>query len=123
MNVEQNALRSGAFPVEFDPSALAQLERIITKDGRPDVFLRIGVKGGGCTGLEYVTRLETEKKDSDLEVTVGAVRAVCDPKSARFLQGAKMIYTGNLIGGGFKFENPNAARSCGCGTSFSPKAS
>jgi iron-sulfur cluster assembly protein len=109
------------FPVTVTPAALHQVKRLVAKDGREGVFLRLGVKGGGCSGMEYVMRLDTEPKAIDLELLVDGVKIVCDSKSAKFLGGAVFDYTGNLVGGGFKFENPNAARSCGCGTSFTPK--
>ena len=111
-----------SFPIAITPSAQAQLKRLLAKDGREGVFLRVGVKGGGCSGLEYVTRLDTERKPIDLSEAFNGVEVVCDSKSAKFLDGATLDFTGNLIGGGFKFENPNADRSCGCGTSFMPKA-
>ncbi|MBI5706756.1 MAG: iron-sulfur cluster assembly accessory protein [Armatimonadetes bacterium] len=110
-----------SFPVAVSPAAIPHLRRVLTRDGRPDVFLRIGVKGGGCSGFEYVLKLESAKRASDLEADWDGIRIVCDPKSAKFLEGSTLVYTGNLIGGGFKFENPNAARSCGCGTSFMPR--
>jgi len=110
-----------AFPITISDRALAQLKRLVAKDGRPDVFLRVGVKGGGCSGFEYVTRLDTVRKSIDLVLDIDGVRVVCDAKSAVFLRGAVFDYTGNLIGGGFKFDNPNVSRSCGCGTSFTPK--
>jgi iron-sulfur cluster assembly protein len=109
------------FPVTLDDAAIAQVRRLIQKDGRPDVFLRVGVKGGGCSGFEYVTRLDDRRLPIDLEAEIDGVPVVCDSKSARFLAGSRLVYTGNLIGGGFQFENPNAQRSCGCGTSFTPK--
>lgn len=111
------------FPVQVTPDALARVQRLIQKDGREGAFLRVGVKGGGCSGLEYVMRIENERKQNDLSSVNGEVELVCDPKSAKFLQGSTVTWTGNLIGGGFSFENPNASRSCGCGTSFTPKAS
>lgn len=111
-----------AFPVRVSDGALAQIKRILAKDGRPEAFLRVGVKGGGCSGLEYVLKLDTALRESDYVTDWDGVRVVCDPKSAKFLSGSELVYTGNLIGGGFKFENPNAGRSCGCGTSFMPKA-
>lgn len=110
-----------AFPIEVADSAVAQIQRLVAKDGRPDVFLRVGVKGGGCSGFEYVLRLDTRSTPFDIEIQLGGIRIVSDTKSAAFLTGSKLVYTGNLIGGGFKVENPNAARSCGCGTSFTPK--
>ncbi|MFN8139983.1 MAG: iron-sulfur cluster assembly accessory protein [Fimbriimonadales bacterium] len=109
------------FPVEVSETALAQIQRLIAKDGRDGVFLRIGVKGGGCSGLEYMLKLDTVQKSHDLEEVLEGVKLVCDLKSAVFLAGSTLDYTGNLIGGGFKFDNPNAKRSCGCGTSFTPK--
>lgn len=110
------------FPVIVSEKAVAQLQRLLAKDGRPEAFLRVGVKGGGCSGLEYVMKLDTVAKPNDVEQVFGeGVRVVCDAKSATFLTGATLEYTGNLIGGGFKFVNPNAERSCGCGTSFTPK--
>jgi iron-sulfur cluster assembly protein len=109
------------FPIIVSDRALAQVKRLVKKDGRPDVFLRLGVKGGGCSGLEYLMKLDTVRKPIDLELHLDDVLIVCDSKSATFLDGSTFDYTGNLIGGGFQFENPNATRSCGCGTSFTPK--
>jgi iron-sulfur cluster assembly protein len=110
------------FPIAITDAALAQIKRIVTKDGREGVFLRLGVKGGGCSGFEYRMELDTVRRPIDIELVIDEITVVCDSKSAKFLQGATFNYTGNLIGGGFQFENPNAARSCGCGTSFTPKS-
>jgi iron-sulfur cluster assembly protein len=66
-------------------------------------------------------KLDDKPRANDLVFEAEGVRVVCDAKSARFLEGAEFDYTGNLIGGGFKFNNPNASRSCGCGTSFTPR--
>jgi iron-sulfur cluster assembly protein len=109
------------FPISITDKAIAQIKRLIAKDGRQDVFLRLGVKGGGCSGMEYVMKLDTTKKVIDLERDFEGVHVVCDAKSAVYLLGSTFDYTGNLIGGGFKFDNPNAGKSCGCGTSFMPK--
>ncbi|MFZ4509033.1 MAG: HesB/IscA family protein [Fimbriimonas sp.] len=109
------------FPVTVSGNALDQIRKILAKDGRPDAFLRLGVKGGGCSGLEYVLKLDAEQRGNDIVHEIDGIRLACDSKSAKFLEGAELVYTGNLIGGGFKFENPNAQRSCGCGTSFTPK--
>lgn len=111
------------FPVLVSEKALAQLRRVVAKDGRSNVFLRIGLKGGGCSGLEYVLKLDDKPRETDLSAKWGELEVRCDPKSAKFLVGSTLEYTGNLIGGGFAFENPNAARKCGCGTSFTPKSS
>lgn len=110
------------FPIQISPDALIRLKKLIERDGRPGAFLRIGVKGGGCSGLEYVTRIETSPHDNDLVSEFEGLVVRCDPKSAKFLQGSILEYSGNLVGGGYQFRNPNAARSCGCGTSFTPKS-
>lgn len=109
------------FPVILTPAAVLQVRRLVAKDGREGVFLRLGVKGGGCSGLEYLMKLDDAARENDLVFVAEGVEVRIDPKSARFVAGSTFDYTGNLIGGGFKFENPNAERSCGCGTSFTPR--
>ncbi|HRI43046.1 MAG TPA: iron-sulfur cluster assembly accessory protein [Fimbriimonadaceae bacterium] len=108
------------FPISISREAIAQLTKILARKGSEGTLIRLGVKGGGCSGLEYVLRLDDRRLPEDLETTVDGVTIVCDAKSATYLQGSTLVYTGNLIGGGFSFENPNAKRSCGCGTSFTP---
>lgn len=66
-------------------------------------------------------KLDNELRPTDLVLDQDGVRFVCDPRSARFLQGAELVATNNLMGGGLAFNNPNAFRSCGCGASFTPK--
>ncbi|MBI1756331.1 MAG: iron-sulfur cluster assembly accessory protein [Fimbriimonas ginsengisoli] len=112
---------AGAFPILLDEAAIARTRALLAKDGRDGAFLRVGVKGGGCSGFEYVLKLDVKPREGDLLAAFDGVPVACDPKSARFLAGSTLVYTGNLIGGGFKIENPNAARSCGCGASFTPK--
>lgn len=119
-NLNQNDSQS--FPIEVTEKAVAQIKRILAKDGRPNAFLRVGVKGGGCSGFEYVMKLDTLRKAIDLEKEFDGVTVVCDANFFFYVSGSTLFYTGNLIGGGFKFDNPNAGRSCGCGTSFTPKA-
>ncbi len=110
------------FPVEITPEAITQMRAILERKGHAGDFVRIGVKGGGCSGFEYVIRFESTARESDLVWTDGDLKVLLDPKSAEFLAGSKLIWTGNLLGGGFGFENPNASRSCGCGVSFTPKS-
>ena len=112
-----------SFPVQINPEALEQLKRIIQRKGEPESFVRLGVKGGGCSGLEYVVKLETKQLPIDITTEINGLKIVCDSKSAEFLVGSELVWTGNLIGSGFQFNNPNAQRSCGCGTSFTPKKS
>lgn len=109
------------FPVELTPEAIAQAGRVLARTGNPDAFLRIGVKGGGCSGLEYVIFPDDRRRAGDLVWKEGGLEVACDPRSAKVLQGSVLRFSGNLIGNGFVFDNPNAERSCGCGTSFSLK--
>lgn len=110
------------FPVEIAPEAISQLHNLLKRKGKEGSFIRLGVKGGGCSGLEYVLKIDDQRLPNDLQLTPNDLLIACDPKSAKFLKGSKLIYTGNLMGGGFEFQNPNAQRSCGCGTSFTPKS-
>lgn len=111
----------GDFPVTVTDKAITQIKKVLARDPKPGQFLRIGVKGGGCSGLEYVLKSDTQSRPYDLALDIDGVKVVCDPKSAVYLKGSVLEYTGNLVGGGFQFQNPNAGRTCGCGTSFMPK--
>lgn len=114
-------MSEAAFPVVIEPAALAELRRLIARKGSPTTVVRIGVKGGGCSGLEYMVRLDESPRETDLVHEADGITVVCDPKSAGYLEGATLRATGNLMGGGLAFDNPNSARDCGCGTSFTPK--
>ena len=80
--------------------------------------VRIGVKAGGCSGLNYVLDLVDAPNDNDRVFELHGVRVYCDPKSYLYLNGTEIDFEDSVMGGGFKFNNPNARRSCGCGTSF-----
>ena len=80
------------------------------------------MKGGGCSGLSYVINLEAEPRENDNVFVTEGIRVFIDPKSARFIEGTTLDYSlKNLLEGGWVFTNPNAGRTCGCGTSFTPK--
>lgn len=108
------------FPITITAEAEVALRRWVERKGAPGEFVRVGVKGGGCSGFEYVLKLDSKRLPIDLELPLEGLTVVCDGKSAQLLRGAVLKLSGNMIGGGFTFENPNAARSCGCGTSFTP---
>lgn len=99
--------------------AKSQIRRMLAEHDLSDSALRMGVRGGGCSGLSYTLGFDTEisETDSVFEVAEG-LRIVVDPKSLRYLDGTELDFTHDLIDGGFKFNNPNAKRSCGCNTSF-----
>jgi iron-sulfur cluster assembly protein len=110
-----------SFPVTIQPEVVPILKRMLARKGDPDAFIRIGVKGGGCSGFEYLIKVDTKRTAFDLELELDGVPIISDTKSAQFIEGAVLAASGNLMNNGLKIENPNAARSCGCGTSFTPK--
>ncbi|MGK2953833.1 MAG: HesB/IscA family protein [Thiobacillus sp.] len=101
------------------PSALSAVEKFIKGSDTPVAGLRISISGGGCSGFQYGMRLEEAKAEDDVEVAVGGVKLLVDPFSAPLLDGVTVDFVDSLNGSGFKFENPNATASCGCGSSFS----
>ncbi len=92
---------------------------IVAEKKSPDTaFLRVAVKGGGCSGLMYNLSIDDNAADSDVVIASGDVRIVVDKKSKLFLHGLTLDYTTGLNGKGFVFSNPNAKATCGCGESF-----
>lgn len=110
-------------PVSFTITDEAQLhiQKWMSRKASEGAVFRIGIKGGGCSGYEYFFRIDANAKPNDCHFSVGDYDVVCDPKSDKLLNGATLEYSGNLLGGGLTFDNPNADRSCGCGHSFSLK--
>ena len=84
-----------------------------------EVFLRVGVRGGGCSGMSYLLEFDTEKTPHDREYDIDGVKVVVDKKSYLYLNGTTLDYVTQGLTGGFTFVNPQAKSSCGCGTSFS----
>jgi iron-sulfur cluster assembly protein len=82
-------------------------------------FLRVAISGGGCNGLSYKLRFDPAPKRGDILVRTGGAAVLVDPRTALYLKGTLVDYSDKLIGGGFKFTNPNAKASCSCGESFS----
>ena len=82
-------------------------------------YLRVAITGGGCNGLSYKMRFTPAPKKGDILVRTGGARVVVDPKTALYLKGTVLDYSSQMVGGGFKFSNPNAKASCSCGESFS----
>lgn len=94
-------------------------EVFTAKDMPPDACLRVGIKGGGCSGFSYTLDVTAAPAEGDEVCQSNGVRIVCDPKSALFLSGTEVDYNDDLLKGGFVFNNPNAGRTCNCGASFS----
>lgn len=95
--------------------------QLMTEDGfNPfEDYIRVGVKSGGCSGLEYVLKFDNEKSDADQIFEDNGIKIIVDKKSILYLAGTTLEYSGGLNGKGFVFNNPNASRTCGCGESFS----
>lgn len=93
------------------------MRRLLAQQTRNNGGLRVGVKGGGCSGLSYTMQFEDKPREHDRVFEADGVRIFCDPKSYLYLNGLTLDYSNEVIGGGFKFINPNAARSCGCASS------
>ncbi|MDV2496515.1 MAG: iron-sulfur cluster assembly accessory protein [bacterium] len=105
--------------LQVTETAVLQVKRLIEGQGNPELKLRVGVKGGGCSGMSYTLALDTQQKEGDEAFFFDDVTVLVDMKSYLFLNGTTLNYVEDVMGGGFKFENPNAERSCGCGSSFS----
>jgi len=100
--------------------AVTEVRRIIDEQNLAEgTALRVGVKGGGCSGFSYTLGFDDQINDMDQINEVDDVRVVCDPKSFLYLNGTQIDFEESLMGRGFKFGNPNASNSCGCGESFS----
>ncbi len=106
--------------ITLTEKAASKICQLMAKEGVPadSGGLRVGVQGGGCSGLTYAMRLETQPRDRDKVFEAYGARLFIDPKSYLYLDNTTLDYKEDLIRQGFVFQNPNATRSCGCGSSF-----
>jgi iron-sulfur cluster assembly protein len=88
-------------------------------EGKDGLFIRVGVQGGGCSGLMYQLTFDNQELDGDKSFEDNGIKVVVDKKSYLYLIGTTLDFSGGLNGKGFVFQNPNADRTCGCGESFS----
>ncbi|MEM7366984.1 MAG: iron-sulfur cluster assembly accessory protein [Bacteroidota bacterium] len=108
-----------SLPISFTESAIQELKAIRDRDAvSTDKVLRVGVKGGGCSGLSYILEFD-DRGEMDQEFEVEGVPIVLDPRHALYVAGMEVDYQRGLNDRGFMFNNPNAKSSCGCGESFS----
>ncbi len=105
--------------IELTEAAVVEVKRLLKLENREEWGLRVGVVGGGCSGLSYTLAFDEAAKEKDTVLEQGGVRVFVDPKSYLFLNGMKLDYSTDLLNGGFNFVNPNAKRTCSCGSSFS----
>lgn len=104
-------------PVQFTPSAIVELKRLASTPDANKPFLRVGVKGGGCSGMTYVLEYD-EKKENDHEFSIDGLPVIMSAAHEMYLLGMEIQFEGGLNSRGFTFNNPNASTTCGCGTSF-----
>ncbi|MFZ0452998.1 MAG: iron-sulfur cluster insertion protein ErpA [Ignavibacteriaceae bacterium] len=106
--------------IKITPKAVTEVKRIREENNIPGNFgLRVGVKGGGCSGLKYSLGFDGEQKEGDMVIEQEGIKLFVDGKSLFYLTGTELDFTDGLNGKGFVFNNPNAVKSCGCGESFS----
>ena len=106
--------------ITLTPKAIEQVKTILQQEKQAGAALRLGVKGGGCSGLSYMMGFDTNVREQDQTFEQDGIRIVVDMKSHLYLDGTTIDYQGGLGGTGFSFQNPNAKSSCGCGSSFNP---
>ncbi|MSQ46933.1 MAG: iron-sulfur cluster insertion protein ErpA [Deltaproteobacteria bacterium] len=99
--------------------AVEKVKEVMIRDGVKDGGLRIAIVGGGCSGFQYNLSLDESAREDDTIIEQGGVKLFLDPISQQYVYGTVIDYVNGLHGAGFKFVNPNANRTCGCGSSFS----
>jgi iron-sulfur cluster assembly accessory protein len=105
--------------ITLTDGAAFKVDELIKAEGDPGLALRVAVRPGGCSGFSYEMFFDTEFADDDMRVAYGDISVVSDPMSAQLLEGATLDFKDGLMGSGFAIDNPNAERTCGCGSSFS----
>ena len=111
--------QTGTLNLTLTEKAIQQVKALLARDKLEGHGLRVGVTGGGCSGFSYKLDFDKEEKPGDTVLQMDGVNVYVDPTSAPYLQGTTIDFVSGLYGGGFKFSNPNATGTCGCGTSFS----
>ena len=106
-------------PISLTEKAATEVKNLLESQGMQTAALRVFVAGGGCSGLQYGMAIADEVEEGDHEFQQHGVRVLVDPLSMNYLTGASVDYVEDMMGGGFKIDNPNAVHSCGCGSSFS----
>ncbi len=107
--------------IKVSDTAKQKAIQLMTEEGfnPAEDYIRVGVKSGGCSGLEYVLKFDNQMNEGDQIFEDNGIKVIVEKKSILYLAGTTLEYSGGLNGKGFIFNNPNAARTCGCGESFS----
>lgn len=105
--------------IHLNAAALQEIRRMQSKQGKSSPFFRVGIQSGGCSEFIYTLGLEEAAKPDDRTFTCEEIQVVVDPQSWPYVVGLSLDYSEDLMGGGFRFNNPNALINCGCGNSFS----
>ena len=104
--------------ITLSETAQKAIQRLQAEQGKPGTLFRVSVKGGGCSGMTYDVKLDDKQGEQDRLYDINGIKVVSDIKSLLYLDGMTIDFSTELVGGGFRFVNPNAKGSCGCGTSF-----
>ncbi len=104
--------------ITLTDAAVSQIKDMMEAEGEQGLMLRVGVKGGGCSGLSYGMGFDTEKHEEDQQLDINGLSILIDKESEPIIKGLVIDYKQNMMGGGFTIDNPNAIASCGCGSSF-----
>jgi iron-sulfur cluster assembly protein len=104
--------------IQISETATGKIKEMLAAEETPNLFLRVGVKAGGCSGFSYGMGFDDDQQTEDQVIDIHGLKVVVDSESALYLQGVEIDYKESAMGGGFTIENPNAIATCGCGSSF-----
>ncbi|MBP3949890.1 HesB/IscA family protein [Bacillus suaedae] len=104
--------------ITLTESAVSHIKSMMEAEGEEGLMLRVGVKGGGCSGLSYGMGFDNERNEDDTKLDIDGLEILIDEESAPIVKGVVIDYKQNMMGGGFTIDNPNAIANCGCGSSF-----
>jgi iron-sulfur cluster assembly accessory protein len=120
MALREEITQTTTSPISLSERAATELKALIEENNKGNAALRVWVAGGGCSGLQYGMALdEAEPEAGDVTLTDQGIKIFVDEMSLKYMNGSVVDYVDDTLGGGFKIENPNAVKSCGCGSSFS----
>ncbi len=106
--------------INLTPAAQIQIEKIIKLENDPNLHLRMFVQGGGCSGFSYGFEITQQRAEDDWEIPLDSTKILVDPISMQYLEGITLDFKDDINGARFSIQNPKAASTCGCGSSFSP---